>query len=98
MPSGIAAHSPQLAGLNSGILPPHYLLVLVPSPRSILPALAEGLQGFLQGPVVLPFLCLISGDVPLQRMMFAGGGASCDLLFASPIPCSRGGAIVTSEG
>ena len=44
-PFETAVHSPQLAGLHSGVLPPHCPLILVPSPRSILPALTGGLLG-----------------------------------------------------
>ena len=64
-PSGNAVHSPQLAGLHSGILPSHCIIVLVLLPWSILLALSEGLRGCLRGPVVLPFLCSLSGDVLL---------------------------------
>ena len=86
-PFETAVHSPQLVGLHFRLLPPHCPLFLVPSPRSILPAPAGGLLGCLRGPVALPSLCLLLGGVLLRRILFAGGGTSCDLPFAYPIPC-----------
>ena len=94
-PFETAVHSPHLVGLHFGLLPPHFPLFLVLSPRSILPAPDGGLLGCSRGPVALPFICLLLGGVLLRRIMFSGGGASCDMLFASPVPCSLEGIILT---
>ena len=94
-PFETAVHSPQLVGLHFGLLPPHCPLFLVASPQSILPSPAEGLLGCERGPVALQFLCLLSGGVLLRLIIFAGGGTSCNLPFASPIPCSLGGITLT---
>ena len=72
-PFETAVHSPQLVGLNFGLLLPHCPIFLVTLPLSILPAPAGGLLGCLRGPVAPPFLCLILGGVLLRRILFAGG-------------------------
>ena len=95
MPSVLAAHLLRHVVPHSEFLPPRCPLFLAMLPLSIPPAHAGGLLNFLQVPVALPFLYLLSVGVLLRRNPFVGFGTSCGLAVSSPIPCNPMGIILT---
>ena len=95
MPSVLAAHLLRPVVPHFVLLPLRCPLFLALFPLSIPPAHDIGLLNFLQGPVALPFLYLLSVSVLLRRILFAGFGTSCGLVVSSPIPFNPMGIILT---
>ena len=95
MPSVLAAHLLRPVVPHFVLLLPLCPLILALLPLPIPPAHAGGLLNCSRGPVVLPFLYLISVGVLLRRILFAGFGTSCGPAVSSHILCNPMGIILT---